>query len=59
MHADTKDERVRLRVSSQLLERARKWADRHDESLSAYFRGAVRQRMNEDLLNDIDTELND
>lgn len=53
MHGETKDERLQLRVSSLMMDRAEKWAERQDVSLSAYVRTAIEQKMDEDLLNDI------
>lgn len=53
MHAETKDERIRLRVRESLIGRAEKWAERRGMSLSAYVRMALREKMDEDLLNDI------
>jgi hypothetical protein len=36
-----------------MMDRAEKWAERQDVSLSAYVRTAIEQKMDEDLLNDI------
>ena len=50
MMLERKDERLEIRLPADLKRRAAEWAERHDENLSAYVRGAIRDAINSDII---------
>ena len=50
MELERKDERFESRLLADLKRRAEAWAERNDETLSAYVRGALRDAINDDII---------
>jgi predicted DNA-binding protein len=57
MYSQGKDVRLRIRLSTDLKERLKTWAERNDTSVSAYVRQALEEKINEEILSDIDRKL--
>ncbi|WP_423824522.1 DUF6290 family protein [Salinibacter ruber] len=57
MHSQGKDVRLRIRLSTDLKERLKTWAERNDTSVSAYVRQALQEKINDEILSDIDRKL--
>ncbi len=57
MHEEGLSERLRLRITPKLEERLKTWAERNDTSVSAYVRQALEEKINEEILSDIDRKL--
>ncbi len=57
MHSQGKSARLRIRLSPELKDRLRVWADRNDKTLSAYTRQVLQEKINEEMLSDIERKL--
>ncbi|MCS3613522.1 putative HicB family RNase H-like nuclease [Salinibacter ruber] len=57
MHKEGLSERLRLRITPKLEERLKTWAKRNDTSVSQYVRQALEEKINEEILSDIDRKL--
>ncbi|MCS4185228.1 DUF6290 family protein [Salinibacter ruber] len=57
MHSQGKSARLRIRLSAELKERLKTWAERNEKSVSAYVRQALEEKINEEILSDIDRKL--
>ncbi|MCS3758289.1 putative HicB family RNase H-like nuclease [Salinibacter ruber] len=57
MHKEGLSERLRLRITPKLEERLKTWAERNDTSVSAYVRQALQEKINDEILSDIDRKL--
>jgi len=57
MHSQGKSARLRIRLSPELKDRLRVWADRNDKTLSAYTRQVLQEKINDEILSDIDRKL--
>ena len=58
MRSQEKDVRLRIRLSTELKERLKTWAERSEKkSVSAYVRQALEEKINEEILSDIDRKL--
>lgn len=57
MHKEGLSERLRLRITPELEERLETWADRNDTSVSAYVRMALNEKINSEILSDIERKL--
>lgn len=57
MHSQGKDVRLRIRLSTELKERLRAWADRRDKTLSAYVRQVLQEQVNDEVISDIERKI--
>jgi hypothetical protein len=57
MHKEGLSERLRLRITPKLEERLKRWAERNDTSVSAYVRQALQEKINDEILSDINRKL--
>ena len=57
MHSQGKCDRLRIRLSPELKSRLETWAERNDTSVSAYVRQALQEKINDEILSDIDRKL--
>ncbi|MBB4062775.1 plasmid mobilization protein [Salinibacter ruber] len=57
MHKEGLSERLRIRITPALKERLERRAERNERSVSEYVRHALQEKINDEILSDIDRKL--